>query len=140
MTIVLTAVTVIFTWLLAIPIGIYSAVRQHSIGDYAFTFLGFIGLATPDFLLALVLLYLAFQYFDTSIGGLFSPDYLEASWSMGRIVDMSAHLWLPAIVLGTSGTAALIRIMRANLLDELYRPYVVTARSKGKTEWALILK
>ena len=140
LTVVLAGTTVVFTWVLAIPIGVYSAVRQRSIGDYAFTFLGFIGLATPDFLLALVLLYLAFQYFDASIGGLFSPKYLEADWSVARIVDMLSHLWLPAIVLGTSGTAALIRIMRANLLDELYRPYVVTARAKGKGEWALILK
>ena len=140
LTVVLAGTTVVFTWVLAIPIGVYSAVRQRSIGDYAFTFLGFIGLATPDFLLALVLLYLAFQYFDASIGGLFSPKYLEADWSVARIVDMLSHLWLPAIVLGTSGTAALIRIMRANLLDELYRPYVVTARAKGKGEWSLILK
>ena len=140
LTVILAGATVLFTWILAIPIGIYSAVRQHSIGDYTVTFLGFMGLATPDFLLALVLLYLSFKYLDASIGGLFSPEYLEADWSMGRVWDMTKHLWLPALILGTSGTAALIRIMRANLLDELYRPYVVTARAKGKSEWALILK
>ena len=139
-TVVLALSTVIFTWILAIPIGIYSAVRQHTVGDYTFTFIGFIGLAVPDFLLALVLMYMAFQYFDASIGGLFSSEYIEAPWSMGRVVDMFAHMWIPAIVLGTSGTAALIRIMRANLLDELARPYVVTARAKGLREWKLILK
>ena len=140
LTVILAGATVLFTWVLAIPIGIYSAVRQHSIGDYTVTFLGFMGLATPDFLLALVLLYLSFKYLDASIGGLFSPEYVQADWSMGRVWDMTKHLWLPALILGTSGTAALIRIMRANLLDELYRPYVVTARAKGKSEWGLILK
>ena len=140
LTVVLAGVTVIFTWLLAIPIGIYSAVRQYSVGDYTFTLLGFIGLAVPDFLLALVLMYLAFQYFDLSIGGLFSGDFADAPWSAARMVDMLSHLWIPAVVLGTSGTAALMRIMRANVLDELHRPYVVTARAKGMTEFRTILK
>ena len=137
-TVALALSTVLFTWVLAVPIGIYSAVRQHTVGDY--TFIGFIGLAVPDFLLALVLMYLAFQYLDASIGGLFSTQYVEAPWSLGRVVDMLTHMWIPAIVLGTSGTAALIRIMRANLLDELARPYVITARAKGLREWKLILK
>ena len=132
--------TVLFTWTLAIPIGIYSAVRQHSVGDYTFTFIGFIGLAVPDFLLALVIMYFAFQYFGSNIGGLFSFEYIEAPWSVGRLVDMLTHMWQPALVLGTSGTATLIRIMRANLLDELHRPYVVTARAKGMSEIRLILK
>ena len=140
LTVILAGVTVIFTWLLAIPIGIYSAVRQYSVGDYTFTLLGFIGLAVPDFLLALVLMYLAFQYFDLSIGGLFSGDFADAPWSAGRMVDMLSHLWIPAVVLGTSGTAALMRIMRANVLDELHRPYVVTARAKGLAEFRTILK
>ena len=125
---------------MAIPIGIYSAVRQHSVGDYAFTFIGFLGLAIPDFLLALVLMYLGFVYLGANIGGLFSIQYIEAEWSVGRVVDMLSHMWIPALVLGTSGTAALIRIMRANVLDELYRPYVVTARAKGMQEWRLIVK
>ena len=137
LTVVLAVFTVTFTWLLAIPIGIYSAVRQNSIGDYTFTFIGFFGLAVPDFLLALVLMYFAFQLFDANIGGLFSPRYVEAAWDMGRVVDLFSHLWLPAFVLGTSGTAALFRIMRANLLDELHKPYVITARAKGLSEWRL---
>ena len=140
MTVVLAATVVLFTWVLAVPIGIYSAVRQHSVGDYVFTFLGFIGVATPDFLLALVLLYSSFKYFDFDVGGLFSAEYVTAPWDLARVVDLLKHLWIPALVLGTSGTAALIRIMRANLLDELARPYVVTARAKGVSEWRLILK
>ena len=140
MTVVLALAVVLFTWVLAVPIGIYSAVRQHSVGDYVFTFIGFMGVATPDFLLALVLLYASFVYFDFDIGGLFSAEYVGAPWSVGRVIDLLKHLWIPALVLGTSGTAALIRIMRANLLDELARPYVVTARAKGVSEWKLVLK
>lgn len=140
MTVLLASFTVLLTWAMAIPIGIYSAVRQHSVGDYTFTFIGFIGLAVPDFLLALVLMYFAFQYFDLNIGGLFSVDYLEAPWSVARAVDLLSHLWIPAIVLGTSGTAALVRIMRANVLDELHKPYVSTARAKGLGELRLVLK
>ena len=140
LTIVLALFTAVFTWTLAIPIGIYSAVRQHSAGDYAVTFIGFIGLAVPDFLLALVLMYFAFLYFDWNVGGLFSPEFLDAEWTGARAWDFFKHLWIPAFVLGTSGTAALIRIMRANLLDELHRPYVMTARAKGLKEWRLILK
>ena len=140
MTVVLAVSVVLFTWVLAIPIGIYSAVRQYSAGDYVFTFLGFLGVATPDFLLALVLLYASFVYLDFDVGGLFSDEYVGAEWSVGRVIDLLKHLWIPALVLGTSGTAALIRIMRANLLDELSRPYVVTARAKGIAEWKLILK
>ena len=120
--------------------GIYSAVRQHSIGDYAFTFLGFSGLAVPDFLLGLVLMYVAYAYFDQSVGGLFSADYINRSWSLGKSIDLLNHLWIPALVLGTSGTASLIRIMRNNLLDELSKPYVVAARARGVPEWRLVLK
>ena len=140
LTIILALFTVLFTWLLAIPIGIYSAVRQNSFGDFSFTFIGFIGLAIPDFLLALVLMYFGFQFFDLNIGGLFSQEYIQASWSLGRVRDLINHMWIPALVLGTSGTAALIRIMRANVLDEIHRPYVVTARAKGLTEWRVIIK
>jgi peptide/nickel transport system permease protein len=144
-TIALTGFTVLVTWTFAIPVGIYSAVRQHSVGDYLFTFVGFSGLAVPDFLLGLVLMYIAFAYFDQSVGGLFSADYAKSSWldggvNWGKIFDMINHLWVPAIVLGTSGTAGLIRVMRNNLLDELSRPYVVTARAKGAVSWRLILK
>ena len=139
-TLALMGFTVLFTWTFAIPIGIYSAVRQHSIGDYTFTFLGFTGLAVPDFLLGLVLLYVAFAYFGQSVGGLFSTEHVEGSWSMARVWDLIKHLWIPAIVLGTSGTASLIRVMRNNLLDELGKPYVVTARAKGMSPWKLIIK
>ncbi len=140
LTALLALAAVLFTWVLAIPIGIYSAVRQYSLADYFFTFVGFIGLAVPNFLLALVIMYLAFVYFDANIGGLFSTEYLDAPWSWARVWDLIKHLWLPAIILGTAGTAQLIRIMRANLLDELRKPYVVTARAKGLTELKVILK
>ena len=140
LTVLLAFTAVIFTWILAIPIGIYSAVRQYSLGDYAFTCIGFIGLAVPNFLLALVIMYLAFAYFGASVGGLFSPEYLDAPWSWARMLDLLKHLWIPAIILSTAGTAQLIRILRANLLDELRKPYVVTARAKGLSELRAILK
>ena len=140
LTALLAFAAVIFTWILAIPIGIYSAVRQYSIGDYIFTFIGFIGLAVPSFLLALVVMYLTFAYFGASIGGLFSTEYLDAPWSLARVWDLCKHLWIPALILGTAGTAQLVRILRANLLDELRKPYVVTARAKGLSELRTILK
>jgi peptide/nickel transport system permease protein len=140
LTVALTGFTILVTWTFAIPVGIYSAVRQHSVGDYAFTFLGFTGLAVPDFLLGLVLMYVAYAYFDQSVGGLFSADYINRSWSLGKSIDLLNHLWIPALVLGTSGTASLIRIMRNNLLDELAKPYVVTARAKGVSPARLIIK
>ena len=139
-TVALTAFTVMVTWTFAIPVGIYSAVRQHSVGDYMFTFLGFTGIAVPDFLLGLLLMYLAFAYLDQSVGGLQSSEYANAPWSLGKVRDLINHLWIPAVVLGTSGTAGLIRIMRNNLLDELGKPYVVTARAKGVHHVKLILK
>jgi len=140
LTALLAFTAVIFTWILAIPIGIYSAVRQYSLGDYAFTCMGFIGLAVPNFLLALVIMYLAFAYFGASVGGLFSTEYLDAPWSWARVQDLLKHLWIPAIILSTAGTAQLIRVLRANLLDELRKPYVVTARAKGLSELRAILK
>ena len=140
LTALLALTAVIFTWILAIPIGIYSAVRQYSVGDYVVTCMGFIGLAVPNFLLALVIMYLAFAYFGASVGGLFSPEYLDAPWSWARMLDLLQHLWVPAIILSTAGTAQLIRILRANLLDELRKPYVVTARAKGLSELRAILK
>ena len=141
MTVALTGFTVMVTWTFAIPVGIYSAVRQHSVGDYTFTFLGFTGIAVPDFLLGLLLMYLAFAYFDQSVGGLNSSEYAgDKPWDAGRLLDLLEHLWIPAVVLGTSGTAGLIRVMRNNLLDELGKPYVVTARAKGVHHVRLILK
>ncbi len=140
MTMVVSIAALILTWVLALPIGIYSAVRQYSLGDYAATFVGFIGLAVPNFLLALVLLYLGFTLFNANIGGLFSPDVQDAPWSMAKAWDLLKHLPIPALILGLAGTAQQVRIMRANLLDELRKPYVVTARSKGLTEGRVILK
>ena len=140
LTFVLSLSTLLFIWAVAFPIGIYSAVRKYSIGDYIATFVGFIGLAIPNFLLALVLMYVSFKVFNQSVGGLFSPQYIEAPWSWAKVLDLLSHLWIPMIVLGTAGTAALIRIMRANLLDELFKPYVETARAKGLSEWRLLLK
>ena len=141
MTIILAATTAVFAWGLSIPIGIYSAMRGYKWEDYTVTFIGFLGLATPDFLLALLLLWTGFRLFpDHSIGGLFSPEYRVHPWTMGRVVDLLSHLWIPAIVVGTAGTAALIRVMRSNLLDELPKPYVVTARAKGLSEWRVVLK
>src|SRR3989441_5563288 len=140
LTMVVAIAAVVLTWALALPIGIYSAVRQYSLGDYIATFVGFIGLAVPNFLLALVLLYLGFALFNANIGGLFSPDFQDAPWSAARVWDLLKHLPIPALILGLAGTAQQIRIMRANLLDELRKPYVVTARSKGLSEARVILK
>jgi peptide/nickel transport system permease protein len=140
MTVAVALASVVFVWLMALPIGIYSAVRQYSVGDYAFTFIGFLGLAVPNFLLALVLMYFSLRYFGANVGGLFSSEFRDAPWSLEKLWDLLQHIWIPAIVLGTSGTAALIRIMRANLLDELRKPYVVAAKSRGLTEWQVILK
>ena len=130
----------LLTWLIALPIGIYSAARQYSIGDYIATTLGFIGLAIPNFLLALILMYLGFRYLGLSVGGLFTPEYAQAAWSWGKFWDLMVHLPLPAMVLALAGTAQLIRIMRANLLDELRKPYVVTARAKGISEFRAVMK
>jgi peptide/nickel transport system permease protein len=132
--------TLLFIWALALPIGIYSAVRQYSIGDYVATFFGFLGLAIPNFLLALVLMYVTVSYFGASVGGLFSPAMVDAPWGLAKFADFLAHVWLPILVVGTAGLASLIRIMRANLLDELHKPYVTTARAKGVSEFRLLLK
>jgi peptide/nickel transport system permease protein len=140
LTFVISLSALLFIWVVAFPVGIYSAVRQYSVGDYLATFLAFIGLAIPNFLMALVFMYIAFAYFGQSVGGLFSPEYVNAPWSWGKVVDLLGHLWIPMVVLGTAGTAGLVRIMRANLLDELKKPYVVTARAKGLSETRLLLK
>lgn len=140
LTTVISIATLLMTWALAIPIGIYSAVKQYSLPDYCFTFLGFIGLATPNFLLALVFMYIGYSVFGVSAGGLFSPEYQSAAWSFGKFVDLLGHLWIPVVVIGTSGTAGLIRVMRANLLDELRKQYVMTARAKGVRYWKLLIR
>lgn len=140
LTVVISVAAIIFTWAMALPIGIYSAVRQYSIGDYIFTFVGFIGLAVPGFMLALIVMYIGFTYFNANVGGLFSPEYDQAAWSLAKVWNLVQHLPVPAVVLGLAGTAQMIRIMRANLLDELRKPYVVTARAKGLSENRAILK
>ena len=140
LTLILAFTTLLFTYVTAIPIGIYSAVRQYSIGDHAFTILGYIGLATPNFMFALVLLYFAHVFFGTSAGGLFSAEFETAPWSLARIVDLLAHLWVPVLVLGTAGTAFQIRTMRATLLDEVNKLYVTAARASGLSEFRLLIK
>ena len=140
LTMALSIGAIVITWVLALPIGIYSAVRQYSIGDYVATFVGFIGLAVPSFMIALILMYAGFRYFGANIGGLFSDQFVEAPWSLAKVWDLLKHLPLPALILGLAGTAQLIRIMRANLLDELGKPYVMTARARGLSEWRVILK
>lgn len=140
LTFIISISTLLLTWVIAFPIGIYSAVKQYTIGDYIATMFGFVGLAVPSFLLALLLMYLSFKFLNTDIGGLFSAEYQEAPWSWARVVDLLKHLWIPAIILGTGGTAGLIRTIRANLLDELHKPYVKTARAKGLSEMRLLLK
>lgn len=132
--------SLLFSYALAIPIGLYSATHQYSPGDYIATLIGFIGLATPNFLLALLILWYYFVATGNVAVGLFSDQYMIAPWSLGRVLDLLKHIWLPAVVVGTSGTAGLIRVMRANLLDELERPYVMVARSKGLSEGKLLVK
>ncbi len=134
MTFVVSFSSLLLVWIVAIPVGVYSAVRQYSLGDMLATIFGFLGLAIPNFLFALVLMYVSFRYFGTSVGGLFSPEYVNAPWSLAKLGDFLGKLWLPMVVLGTAGTAGLIRVVRANLLDELKKPYVVTARAKGLRE------
>ena len=140
LTVLVSFVTLVFTWLVAFPVGIYSAVKQYSIGDYVATAIGFLGVATPNFLLALVLMVFSYAYLGQSVGGLFSPRYAEAPWTWDKVRDLLNHIWIPLVVLGTSGAAGLIRTMRANLLDELEKPYVVTARAKGQREMTLLMR
>jgi peptide/nickel transport system permease protein len=140
MTVLISFFALILTWGIALPIGIVSAVRQYSVADYVFTFVSFIGLAIPNFLLALVIMYVAFRYFGANVGGLFSAEFELAPWSLAKVWDLIKHLPLPGLILALAGTAQLVRIMRANLLDELRKPYVVTARAKGLPENRVILK
>ena len=140
MTVTLGLFTVLFTWTLAIPIGIISAVKQYSVIDHFFTFLSYLGIGTPNFMLALIMMYTALAVFNWSVIGLYSFEYVDAPWSFGKFVDLLKHLWVPMLILGTAGTAGFTRRMRANLLDEMSKPYVETARAKGLPEWKLILK
>lgn len=132
--------TILFTWIVAFPIGVYSAVRQYSVGDYTLTFFGFLGLATPNFLLALVLQWIAFSTWGTSIGGLMDPEFIDKGWSLDKTLSILEHLWVPVLVIGTSGTAGMIRRLRANLLDELHKQYVTTARAKGLPPGKALIK
>lgn len=140
LTLILTFSTLLLTWGIALPVGVFSAVKKYSIGDYVVTFFSFLGLAVPSFLLALVLMYIAAVEFGQSVGGLFSEEFQNAAWSWAKFMDFLQHLWIPVIILAVSGTASLIRVMRANMLDELSRPYVTTARAKGLSEFALLVK
>ena len=133
-------VTIIVTWIIAFPIGIYSATHQYSWGDYGLTFLGLLGIATPNFLLALLLMYMANVYFDTSIGGLMAPEFVNAPMSWAKFVSIMENLWIPVIVIGTAGKAGMIRTLRANLLDELQKQYVTTAKAKGLAPFRALVK
>ena len=140
MTMLLSITTIVFTYIVAIPIGILSAVRQYSPFDYFFTSVGFIGLAMPNFLLALVLLWISFKHFGIAITGLFSPEYVDAAWSLAKLGDLFQHIWVAVVVIGTAGMAGLIRVLRGTLLDELRKQYVITARAKGLAETKLLFK
>ena len=139
-TLLITTTATLLTWLVAFPLGVYSALRQYSTLDYLATLGAFLGLATPNFLLALVLMYLGYEWFGITVGGLFSPEYAGAPWSGAKLFDLLGHLWIPAVVIGTAGMAGLMRIMRANLLDELGKPYVTTALAKGLSPTRLVIK
>jgi len=140
LTMVLALLSFVFTWVVAIPAGIYSAMHPRSAIDYVLTVINYVGVATPNFMLALVLMWGAFAYLGVSATGLFSPEFVDAPWSPARVGDLLKHVWLPAVVLGVAGTARLTRVMRANLLDELHKPYVTTARAKGLSEWRLVVR
>ncbi len=140
LTVAMSLATLLFTWAVALPVGIYSATHQYSFLDYLFTFLGFLGRGIPSYMIALILMWISISRFGVSAGGLFSVGFRDAPWSWARVVDMLKHLWIPMVVLGIGGTASLIRTMRANLLDELNKPYVETARAKGLTEARMLWK
>lgn len=140
LSVILSLFSMILTWIIGIPIGIYSAIRQYSVFDYVFTFIGFIGLSVPGFLLALIIIWFAYSQFGIMITGLFSQAYVDAPWSLAKVADMLKHIWVPVIIIGMAGTAGLIRTMRANLLDELRKQYVIVARAKGLPERKLLFK
>ena len=139
-TIMLSLLTLIFTYLIAVPIGIYAATHQYSFADYMLSVIGFIGLATPNFMLALILMYIMFKYFGLSVGGLFSQEYANAPWSLAKVEDLARHMILPILIIGLAGTAGIIRVMRGTLLDELGKQYVITARAKGVPEGKLLFR
>ena len=139
-TLVLSLVTILFTWALAFPIGIISAVKQYSFIDYFFTFLSYFGVGTPNFMIALVALYVVFVTWGTTLSGLNSPEYLQEPMSLGKFIDLLKHMWIPMLIIGTDGTAGLTRIVRANMLDELNKPYVEAARARGTPGWKVVLK
>ena len=140
LTIILALFAFVFTWVVAIPAGILCATHPHSVVDYIFSILNYIGVAIPNFMLALVLMWFAYSSLGISVTGLFSPEFVDAPWSWARVVNLLSHIWLPMVVIGIAGTARLTRVMRANLLDELNKPYVITARAKGLSEWQLVMK
>jgi peptide/nickel transport system permease protein len=140
LTVVISLASVLFVWVVSFPIAVYSATHQYGFFDYVFTFLGYIGLATPSFLIALVLLYFANVWFGTSIGGLFDPQYIDQPWSLAKLGSLLEHMWIPVLVIGLPGTAGMIRRLRANLLDELNKQYVVTGRAKGLPPFRLLMK
>jgi peptide/nickel transport system permease protein len=136
----LSVAALLVTWALSFPIGVYSALRKYTVGDYVLNVIGLFGLATPSFLIALILMYIAFAYFGQSVGGLYAPEYVDQPWTWDKVASMLTYIWIPLLVIATNGTASLIRILRANLLDELNKPYVVTARARGLSEAYLTLK
>jgi peptide/nickel transport system permease protein len=140
MTLLISITSLLFTYALSIPIGIYSATHQYSFGDYLATFIGFLGMATPNFLLGIILMYFSYKWYGVLLMGLFSPDFVEAAWSWARFLDLLKHMIIPVIVIGTAGTCSLIRVMRGQLLDELRKQYVITARAKGVGASRLLFK
>jgi peptide/nickel transport system permease protein len=140
LTMTISILTLIFTWFVSLPIGIYSATHQYSLGDYVMTFIGFIGISLPGFLIALVLMYSVFAYTGVAITGLFSPQHIDAPWTLDKVLDGLKHVWLPMVIVGLAGTASLIRTMRAMMLDELQQQYVITARARGVKERKLLFK
>ena len=140
MTVAISLSALLFSWIVAIPVGIYSATHQYSPGDYVFTFIGFIGVATPGFLLALIMAWFFFKTFNFSVTGMFSTAFIDQPWSLAKFFDMTKHMWLPLILVGLGNTGVTIRVIRNNLLDELNKQYVITARAKGMSEWGLLMK
>ncbi len=139
-TVLIAIATLVFVWVVAIPIGIYSATHQYSLGDHVFTFIGMAGVSVPGFMVALILMVVAQRYFGQSVGGLFSPEYINASWSWGKLLDFLSHLWIPIVVVGAGGTAGLTRMMRGNLLDIVNMQYIQAARARGLPEGRVIIK
>jgi peptide/nickel transport system permease protein len=140
LTVLLALFSFLLSWGIAIPAGIISATHKNSFWDYFFTVINYIGVAIPNFFLALLLMWLAFSWWGMSLVGLFSNEFVNAPWSWARVVDLLKHLWLPSLVIALGGSARLTRVMRANLLDELGKPYMITGRAKGMSEWALVMK